>query len=313
MRVLVAAVVGAFLCGAGSASQSRINGELATELGDGYVAAVISFGSGMLILLVAIAVAPTGRRGLTLVLGEVRGGRMPWWYLAGGAGGAFFVLTQGLTAALLGIAVFTVAIVAGQTIAGFIIDRRGLGTMRPRAITPPRAVGGILMLVAVGVVVSGQIRESFPWWVVVLPMLAGFATGWQQAVNGQVRVASGSPIAATFINFVVGTTLLLIAMLVHAASAGWPTGLPANPVLYLGGVIGVLFIAVGAIVTPVIGVLLMGFGLVAGQLTTSLVLDLVAPVAAHPISWLTVAGTGLALIAVTIAAIPRGSSGAARS
>jgi transporter family-2 protein len=66
----------------------------------------------------------------------------------------------------------------------------------------------------------------------------------------------------------------------------------------------------------VIGVLLMGFGLVAGQLTTSLVLDLVAPVAEHPISWLTVAGTALALVAVSIAAIPRGtrgSSGAVRS
>jgi transporter family-2 protein len=139
---------------------------------------------------------------------------------------------------------------------------------------------------------------------VILPLMAGFFAGWQQAVNGQLRVVSDSPIAATFVNFVVGMVLLLIAALVHAAGTGWPTVLPGNPVLYLGGVIGVIFIALGTIVTPVIGVLLMGFGLIAGQLTTSLALDLLAPVAEHPISWATVAGTALALVAVSVAAIP---------
>jgi len=302
--VLVAGVVGAFVAGAGIAAQSRVNGQLASELGDGYVAALISFASGLLIVAVVMLVAPSGRRGLVAVRAAVAEKRMPWWYLAGGAAGAFFVLSQGLTAALLGIAIFTVAIVLGQTLSGLVIDRRGIGTTAPRAITVTRLVGSALMLVAVVFVVSSRLQGGFPWWALLMPFAAGLGSGWQQAVNGQVRVASGSPIAATFINFVVGTSLLLVAALVHAAGAGWPTQLPGNPVLYLGGIIGVIFIAVGTIVTPVIGVLLVGLATIAGQIVTSLLLDIFAPVTAQPIGWQVVVGTALTLVAVGIASLP---------
>ena len=53
------AVAGSFVAlalifGAGIATQSRINGELGRALGDGYLAAVISFGGGLLLLSIEI-------------------------------------------------------------------------------------------------------------------------------------------------------------------------------------------------------------------------------------------------------------------
>ncbi|ERK73587.1 hypothetical protein N136_00043, partial [Leifsonia aquatica ATCC 14665] len=57
----------AMVCGAGVALQSRINGELGRRLDDGFTAAAISFGSGLVILLAALAIAPAGRRGLRRV------------------------------------------------------------------------------------------------------------------------------------------------------------------------------------------------------------------------------------------------------
>ncbi|MEP6479581.1 MAG: DMT family transporter [Rhodoglobus sp.] len=298
------AVAASVLFGVGVATQSRINGELARQLDDGYVAALISFGSGLVILCVAMAIMPSGRRGLGVIRSQLREGRMPWWYLFGGAAGAFLVLSQGLTAALLGIALFTVAIVCGQTLSGLLIDRSGIGAAAPKPITPTRLIGSALALVAVLFVVSAQLQSDIPLWALIMPFIGGIGIGWQQAVNGQVRVISGSPLTASFINFVVGTTALLIAAVIHVSIVGLPTALPTSPVLYLGGLVGVVFIAGAAIVAPITGVLLLGLGTIAGQLVASLLLDLFLPVASHQVTWITVLGTALTLVAVAIAALP---------
>ena len=297
-------VAGAVLVGVLTAIQSRVNGELGRALADGYLAAVISFGSGLLILAVALAVWTPGRRGLRAAFGSVREGSTPWWYLCGGAGGALFVLSQGITGAVLGVALFTVAVVCGQTISGLAIDRNGIGHTPPAAITVTRLVGSALALVAVGVAVSAGFGGDIPAWMLLLPFVSGLAVAVQQAVNGQVRRVAGSAFTATFMNFLVGTTVLLIACLVHEAIVGLPERMPTNPLLYLGGLIGAIFIGGAVIVVRVTGVLLLGLGSVAGQLVMSLVLDLVLPAPGRVVVASTVVGTVLTLVAVVIAAIP---------
>ena len=292
-------------CGVGIASQARINGELSHELGDGVLAALISFGSGLIIVAVALLIAPSARRGLGLVRTALTERRIPWWYAAGGAAGAFLVLSQGLTAAVLGVALFTVSVVAGQTLSGLVLDARGLGSMAAKPVTATRVIGSMLALAAVAYAASAQLQGDAPIWMMVLPFLAGFGIGWQQAVNGQIREVSGSAITATFINFVVGTTVLLIATLVHSTWAGWPTVFPTNPLLYLGGLLGVIFIGAATVIVRITGVLLLGLGTIAGQLIGSLLLDIFAPVAGHALTAPTVIGTAATLVAVSIAAIPR--------
>ena len=297
-------VLGALACGAGIATQSRINGELGAELGDGYVASVISFGSGLIVLVLLLAVSRRGRKGLGIIGGGLRSRRIPWWMVLGGSVGALFVLSQGIAAGVLGIAVFTVAVVFGQTLGGLVVDRRGMGSTGPRKITAGRIVGSVLMLAAVILVVSTQFIGSMPLWLVLLPLAAGLAIPWQQAVNGQVRVISRSPMAATFVNFVVGTILLVLACTVHAAIAGLPTEYPSNPILYLGGLIGVGFISLGAILAPRIGVLVLVLGTISGQLVVSLLLDLILPADGHPLDLTSVVGTAITLVALVIATIP---------
>ncbi len=297
-------LLGAVLVGVLTATQSRINGELGRSLGDGYVAAVLSFGSGLVILLVALAVWAPGRRGLASAFGAVKAGDTPWWYLAGGAGGALFVLAQGITGAVLGVALFTVAVVCGQTISGLVIDRNGLGHTAPAAITVTRLAGSALALVAVAVSVSAGFVGTAPGWMLLLPFAAGLAVAVQQAVNGQVRRIAGSALTATFMNFLVGTVVLLLAGVVHAAMVGLPHRFPENPVLYLGGLIGVVFIGGAVAAVRTTGVLLLGLGSVAGQLMMSLVLDVVVPAPGSRIVASAVLGTLLTLAAVVIAALP---------
>jgi transporter family-2 protein len=300
------------VCGGLVATQSRINGELGHELGDGYLAAFISFGSGFVIMAVIAAIVPSTRRGVATVIRSIRGGRIPWWYAAGGAAGGLFVLSQGLTAAVLGVALFTVATVTGQTLSGLLVDRRGLGTMAPKPVTAFRLVGAALAVIAVAFAVSPQIQGGVAPWVLALPLAAGLGLGWQQAVNGQIRELSNSPLTATFFNFAVGATVLGMTLLIHSAVSGLPEQLTGSPVLYVGGVIGILFVAGYAIVVRFTGVLLLGLAAIAGQLAASLAFDLALPVAGHPIAWTTVVGTVATLVAVAIASIPRAPKGASR-
>jgi transporter family-2 protein len=73
------------------------------------------------------------------VLGAIRRSGVPWWHAAGGP----FVLSQGLVVGTLGIALFTVALVAGQTLSGLAIDSRGLGTVAPKVITVTTLLGAV--------------------------------------------------------------------------------------------------------------------------------------------------------------------------
>jgi transporter family-2 protein len=295
-----AAVLLAILCGVGMAAQARINGELSVRIDNGVLAALISFGIGMVIVAVAMLVSPASRRGLGEVLTQVRERRIPWVYLIGGMGGAFLVLSQGLVAASLGVALFSIGVVAGQTLSGLVIDRRGVGTMGARPITAPRVIGALLALAAVVYAGWSQLNGSTAVWLIVLPFLAGIGIAWQQAFNGQVREVSGSAITATFVNFVAGTTVLIIATLVASIWRGWPSELPTDPVVYLGGVIGVIFIAGGAIAVRYLGVLLLGLGMISGQLIGSLVLDLVVPAEGHELGIPTVVSTIVTLLAVSL-------------
>lgn len=272
------AIVATLVAGVGVATQSRINGELGQLLDDGYTAALISFGSGWVILLTILALSPRGRAGISRVMTEVRHGRLAWWMLLGGLAGGYFVLAQGLVAGMLGVAIFTIAIVTGQTVTGLTLDATGFAGARRTAIAPARVIGAALTVAAVAVAVVPRLGgEGFPIAAVVLPVLAGVAVAFQQGLNGRVRAEARSALAATTINFTVGTAALAGATLVHLLVAGLPEALPSNPLLYLGGAVGAIFIAIQTVTVGRIGVLVLGLCLVAGQLAASLVFDAVAP------------------------------------
>lgn len=293
----------ALLFGAGTALQSRVNGQLAVALDDPYVAAAISFGSGLVILLVVLTMWKPGRIGLAKVGEALRARALPWWMVLGGLAGAWFVTTQGLSAGIIGVALFTIAIVAGQTVGGIVFDVIGLGPGGRRPLSTTRVVGAVLALAAIGWAVSAQLTGDAPILLMVLPFIAGVGASWQQAVNGRVKAVADSALTATVVNFAVGTTALVVVMLVHAASAGWPTALPAEPWLYTGGALGCIFIAGQAMLVRRLGVLLLALCGVAGQLVAALALDLMLPTADEPVGIATIGGTVLALVAVVVASI----------
>ncbi|CAN5126144.1 DMT family transporter [soil metagenome] len=286
------------------ALQSRVNGELGRELDDAYLAALISFGSGLVITSVALLFWRPGRRGMVDIRSAVRERRIPWWYLGAGAIGALFVVSQSLSGAVIGVAMFTIAVVCGQTISGLLIDRNGIGLTPPSPITVTRLLGAVIALVAVGWAVSPHLGGDIPLWMLLLPFIAGLGVGLQQAMNGQLKLAADSALPPTFLNFVTGSLVLVVAAGIHLAFAGLPSAVPANPLLYTGGLIGVVFVGAIAMVVRTTGLLLLGLASTSGQLLTSLLLDLIVPLPGHVLAAATVGGTALTLVAVGVAAFP---------
>ncbi|MGH3871675.1 MAG: DMT family transporter [Pseudonocardiaceae bacterium] len=293
------------------AVQARINGELGRRIDDGVVAAGLSFLSGLLLLAAVAATRPRMRRGLGRVIAAANDRRLRPYQLLGGVCGAFLVVCQGLTVATIGVAVFTVALVAGQTASSLLVDRAGIGPGGPRAVTVRRVAGALLALGAVVLAVADRLGAPHTLWLALLPALAGVGAAWQQAVNGLVGAAArgdgpatSGMLPAALVNFTVGAAALALVTAVEVAIRGLPQPLPGQPWLYFGGALGVLFVGAAAAIVPITGVLLLGLGAVAGQLVGALLLDLFLPAGADQLTVTTLIGTALTLVAVTVIALP---------
>lgn len=300
---LVAGVT-AFVVGALTALQSRINGELAAVTGSSVQAALVSFGSGWILLTIILVAAPQVRRGLAEVVSALREGRLRWWQAIGGFLGGFFVAVQSATVPVVGVAIFTVAVVAGQVSNSIVVDRLGLGPAGRQPVTPARVMSALLALAAVVIAVSDRLAGGLggSFVAVGFALAAGLAIAVQQAINGRVGAAARNAWTAAWLNFSLGTVMLGAAL-----GVAWgltdldPGALPAGPWwIYLGGTIGVLFIAAAAWVVQRLGVLLFALLTITGQLTGALLLDLLAPAAGVPIHLTLVAGVLLAGAAVAV-------------
>jgi transporter family-2 protein len=291
--------------------QGRINGALGARLGDGIAAAVVSFSTGLAVMILVSLFLPRGRAGLRRILPALRERRFPPYYALAGGIGAFFVFAQSFTIGLLGVALFTVSTVTGQTVSGLLVDRLGIGPGGKKAVTGIRVIGCVLTIAAVAWAVSPRFGASGAAsdpaqliLLVLLPVAAGFLMSFQQAMNGTATMHYGTPIAATLVNFIAGGFVLWTALLVKLAIAGAGNPLPGEWWYYLGGPMGCVFIGVGALLVRSLGVLVTGLGMIAGQLLGSLGLDLLVPAPGTVVEVPTVLGTLLTLAAIVVATLP---------
>ena len=113
--------------GALSSLQGHWNAQMADLLHDPREAALLSLGTGLVILSVLVAVRADLRSGLARGVSAYRSGELVWWQLLGGLGGAAFIAGQSIVVPRVGVALFTVAVVGAQTANSLFVDRAGLG------------------------------------------------------------------------------------------------------------------------------------------------------------------------------------------
>jgi len=291
------------LAGGAISLQSYLNGKLGAQISSPTIAAATNNGVAF-VATVAIALAT---RAVPRAQARLRAlGRPPAWHFLGGLGGAALVLVSATAAPEVGVALLTVALVCGSTGGSLPVDAAGLGPAGRRAITLPRVAGVLLAIGATAISALGA-RSDPDMLLLALALAAGLGMSLQAAANGQLARATGEPWAASLVNVTVGFAVLAVAAVVTLATSSLD-GLPANPLLYPGGLLGAFVVVVGATAVQTLGVLRLGLAMVAGQMAGALIVDLVAPAPGEAVTATTVIGVVLTMVAVAISG--RGRPGA---
>jgi len=300
----------AALSGAMIALQARANGELSYRLNNGLQAALVSFGSGLLIILVITLFNSTIKEGIKNLRKAVANKEIARWKLLAGALGGSFVAIQTQIVPLIGVAIYSVASIAGQTAMSLVVDRIGLTGGGKKLISPRRVLAAVLTVLAVLVSVWDRIdANNLSMFAVTAGGIAGAIVGIQRALNGQINEYSHQSFTTSLLNFITGTSFLLILIV-----AGLILGrnelspLPSGPWwIYTGGVIGVIYIAFTSTIVQHLGVLTFTLFSVGGQLVGSLIIDLVSPTDGVSVSAYLVTG-----IVMTYAGVIAGGVGSSR-
>jgi transporter family-2 protein len=285
------------------ALQSRANGELSHILGNSTEAALVSFGSGLIVIALITPFNSAIKNGIRNLQSAVKAKEIPRWRLFAGVLGGSFVALQTQVVPLIGVALYSVASIAGQTATSLVVDRIGLTGGGKKLISKRRVTAALITVFAVLISVLDRISiASFSVFAVLLAVLAGALVGVQRALNGQINEHSKASFTTSLLNFVMGTStlvILLFALLIFKGDAIVP--LPSGPWwVYTGGTIGVIYIAFTSTIVQHLGVLTFTLFSVGGTLIGSLLLDIFSPTNGNTVSWYLVSGIVMTYLGVII-------------
>jgi transporter family-2 protein len=288
------------------ALQARANGELSHLLGNGLQAALVSFTSGLIIIVVIALFNPSIKEGVRTLRKAVIAKAIPPWTLFAGMLGGSFVAVQTQIVPLIGVAIYSVAAIAGQSAISLLVDRIGLTGGGKKHITPRRVTAAFVTVFAVFISVADRLDgRDLSIAAVLLGIFAGAIVGVQRALNGQINEHSHQSFTTSLLNFAMGTTFLLIILLFAMTVGGMKLSpLPAGPWwIYTGGVLGVIYVAFTSTIVQHLGVLTFTLISVGGQLVGSLLIDLISPTDGVQISAYLVCGIVLTYLGVLVGGV----------
>ena len=291
-------IILAFVAGIAATLQAGVSGQLARELNDGIMAALISNIGGTIFTGLFLFNPEVRKKGKKLFQ-DVISGKFAKWQLLGGVAGAIYISTASSTVSIIGTGLFTVILVASQNMSGIVVDRFGLSSGSRKKITPKRTMAAVIGIVAVLLSVS-DFQGKILWIPIAAVVVAGLAVTVQFALNGRVTKAANSQVSA-FLNFPMSLITVSITLIVmNLFGKNWNTW-PNQWWLYSAGFLGAVVVYLAAATIRTLGVLLFGLASVAGQLITSIALDVILPNANINVGWALISGAGLMLLAVYLA------------
>ena len=291
----------AVLIGVVVAIQSRINGQLSVDLNNGLAAALVSFLTGWFLLFILVFGIKRERAGLFLIFKAIKNKDLSLWEVAGGFLGGCFVAVQSITVPQIGVGLFTICVVAGQTVSSLFVDKAGITPSGKQEITTPRIIGAIATLIAVLIAVYPDLTNSkFKFLPLIMVLIVGVFASIQQGLNGRVNVVAKRPLATAWLNFATGTVIVVIALSINLISGAEIAPLPHNFWVYTGGTLGLIFVSVSAYIIKHLGVLNFVILNIAGQLVGAVAIDWLAPAKAGSLNGYLIFGTVMTIASITV-------------
>ena len=296
----------AALSGVMIALQARANGELSYRLDNAPQAALVSFSSGLFFITIYAIFSPKIKEGIRRLRSAVSSGEIPKIRLLAGSLGGAFVALQTSVVPLIGVALYSVASIAGQSAVSLFVDRIGLTGGGVKLISPRRIAAAFITVIAVLVSVLDKLEaDNFQLFALLLALIAGALVGVQRALNGQINEHSQNSYTTSLLNFITGTSFLTLFIIILIALGRVELQpLPIGPWwIYTGGVIGVIYIAATSLIVQHLGVLTFTLFSVGGQLIASLLLDIYSPTQGVSVSWYLVSGIAMTYIGVLVGGV----------
>jgi len=296
----------AALSGVMIAFQARANGELSYRLDNAPQAALVSFSSGLFFITIYAMFSPKIKEGIRRLKAAVSSGEIPKIRLLAGSLGGAFVALQTSVVPLIGVALYSVASIAGQSAVSLLVDRIGLTGGGVKLISPRRIAAAFITVIAVLVSVLDKLEaDNFQLFALLLAVIAGALVGVQRALNGQINEHSQNSYTTSLLNFITGTSFLTLFIIILIALGRVELQpLPIGPWwIYTGGVIGVIYIAATSLIVQHLGVLTFTLFSVGGQLIASLLLDIYSPTQGVSVSWYLVSGIAMTYIGVLVGGV----------
>lgn len=261
-------LVGGFLL----ANQNPINARLGAVFQSPFRSSLISFSVGLIFLLIVFVV--TGQH-ITLAANQ------PWWIWIPGVFAVIYLTSNILLFPKIGAIQAVVFPIVGQVLMGLMIDTFGWFEAKQVPLTFIKVLGAVVLLIGVFIAVVwanrqvlareealDEARESqseLNLWR-VWGVIAGAVSSTQQAISGRLSVALGTPIGAAIVSFAVGVVIILLVVLIRDKRLTPTTSIKGQPKwLYIGGVLGSLFVVAMAIGVPALGA---GFAVMIGLIGT---------------------------------------------
>ena len=270
-------------------------------MGDSLEAALVSFSTGLIFVSLISLFRKDVRSGFADIFKAVTSKQLPMWRLSAGMLGASFVAIQTHVVPIAGVALFTIASLAGQTAISLWVDHIGVAGGIKIVITKRRVIAALITVSAIIISAWDRfIMSGFSILAITLAVLAGSAVGIQRALNGQINSFSKKSFATSQLNFITGTAFLLLLLLLRSTSTAHSFMNPTSGPwwMFLGGSIGVFYIAFSSVAVQYVGVLEFTLLSVGGMLIGSLLLDVFVPTQGTHISPYLIIGIFLTYLGV---------------
>ncbi|AZZ60145.1 DMT family transporter [Oenococcus sp. UCMA 16435] len=274
--------------GIGLPMQTAINSRLRNAFSSPLLSSMTSFTIGAIFLAIVTLLA-THSLGVSASLIKSQ----PWWIWIGGLLGVIYLTGNILLFPHLGGVQTVIMPIVGQIIMSMLIDNFGWFNSPIHVLNIIRILGAFMVLVGVFLAISAQKlffarkeiisdnsvlknpEKNSQWFWRISGVITGMFSASQTAINGHLGTVLNSAVKAAFVSFLIGAIALwiIVAVVEHGYHFA-PAFTRKFPWwIWIGGLIGALFVLGNAYLVPLIGT---GFTVVIvllGQIVGSMLVD----------------------------------------
>lgn len=199
---------------------------------------------------------------------------IPIWMFLGGAIGVLTTLANNFAFGKISMTSIVALGLFGQTLTSILIDSFGLFGMPKHKFNKYKLIG--LVFAVIGMIVMMDDIENAVLIAIVFSLVAGVTIVLSRTVNANLSNKIGA-LQGSFINHFVGLPITIAILFLFGQNEPIFTNftISPNPMIYIGGALGVIVVMLFNITVPKIQALNLTLLTFVGQVFTGLLLDII--------------------------------------